>query len=95
MRYRELERIHLRADSAYRPRPYHGPVTLFRATRDSPSATLGWESVALGGIQVVDVDASHDNLIEQPAFARALRASLQRAHEAQRSGVRAGSGRNA
>ena len=39
VRYRELERIHLRADSAYRPRPYHGPVTLFRATRDSPSAT--------------------------------------------------------
>jgi thioesterase domain-containing protein len=95
VRNRELQRIHLRADCAYRPRPYHGPVTLFRATRDSPSATLGWESVALGGIEVVDVDAFHDNLIEQPAFARALRASLQRAHETQVRGARSSIGSNA
>jgi len=85
VRYRELERVHLRADCAYRPRPYHGPVTLFRATEQSDSAaspTLGWDAVALGGIQVVDVRGSHDNLIEQADFAAALRAALDRAHGA-------------
>jgi amino acid adenylation domain-containing protein len=99
VRYRELERVHLRADCAYRPRPYHGAITLFRATEQSETAspTLGWDAVALGGMRVIDVHGSHDNLIEQPEFARALRAALDIAHQfepapavrARRAGARA------
>jgi thioesterase domain-containing protein len=80
MRYRELERIHARADFAYRPSSYGGQVTLFRA-REQPAAfagayALGWESVELGGLHVVNLPGSHAHLIEQPMLAAALRAEL-------------------
>ncbi|HZP65432.1 MAG TPA: amino acid adenylation domain-containing protein [Rudaea sp.] len=83
IRYRELERVHMRADLAYRPKPYFGPLTLFRASvpceRGSRSRTLGWDSVALGGLDVVDLPGTHDTLVEQPELASALRATLDRA----------------
>jgi len=90
VRYRELERIHLHADDTYRPRPYAGEITLFRA-REQPerlrdSWALGWEALALGGVRVVDLPGTHDTLIEQPDLARALRAAL----DAVRGGARAG-----
>ncbi len=80
-RYRELERIHARADFAYRPLPYGGQVTLFRA-HEQPAAfagayALGWENVDLGGLHVVDLPGSHARLIEQPMLASALREALE------------------
>ena len=86
VRYREIERVHLRADCVYRPRPYYGPITLFRAAQKCEltpaSHTLGWDSVALGGIQVIELPGSHDNLIEQPELAHELRRALDAAHAA-------------
>src|SRR4029078_7289518 len=68
VRYRQLERIHLRADVSYRPRPYPGTVPVFRA-REQPermasSWALGWDAVA-ADVRVVDLPGSHDTLIEQ------------------------------
>ncbi|HET7779473.1 MAG TPA: amino acid adenylation domain-containing protein [Rudaea sp.] len=90
VRYRQLERIHLRADVSYRPRPYPGTVTVFRA-REQPermasSWALGWDAVA-ADVRVVDLPGSHDTLIEQPALASALRDALQVARESQRTGA--------
>jgi amino acid adenylation domain-containing protein len=82
VRYRELERIHLRADAAHCAGPYRGRVTLFRASEAQGEATsraLGWEEVELGGIEIIDLPGTHDTLIEQPALALALRAALARA----------------
>ena len=91
VRYRELERIHLRADDAYRPRAYPGLVTLFRALQQpealADSRALGWEAIALGGITVVDVPGTHDTLIEQPELASELRRALQTAREVEQQGL--------
>jgi amino acid adenylation domain-containing protein len=82
-RYRELERAHWRADFAYRPRAYSGMVNLFRA-REQPEPladmrALGWDTVALGGVHVIDLPGTHETLIEQPELANALRSVLDRA----------------
>jgi len=85
VRYRTLERIHLRADDTYQARPYRGPMTLFRAS-DQPeslarSRALGWQDVALGTLEVVDLPGTHDTLIVQPGLAQALRGALERARK--------------
>ena len=94
VRYRELERIHLRADDAYRPRAYPGVVTLFRAKQQpeqlADSRALGWEAVTLGGIEVIDVPGTHDTLIEQPELASELRRALHQAREHERQGLNSG-----
>jgi thioesterase domain-containing protein len=92
LRYREIERVHLRANDTYVPLPYHGAITLFRAS-EQPDAlaggpTLGWDSVAKAGIRVIDLPGTHDTLIEQPALAPALREELALAQR-QAAGVRA------
>jgi thioesterase domain-containing protein len=90
VRYRQLERIHLRADETYRPSAYPGTVTVFRAreqpARISSSWALGWDAVA-ADVRVVDLPGSHDTLIEQPALAIALRDALQAARESQHAGA--------
>jgi len=90
VRYRQLERIHLRADETYRPSAYPGTVTVFRA-REQParlasSWALGWDAVA-ADVHVVDLPGSHDTLIEQPALVSALRDALQVARESQHTGA--------
>jgi amino acid adenylation domain-containing protein len=73
-----------RAVREYRPRPYPGRVTLFRA-RDrrvtgTYSRTLGWGQLARGGIRVVDVPGSHSTVLRpgsEPPMAAKLLACLQ------------------
>lgn len=58
-----------RAVDAYRPQPYPGPITVFRAAdnlRDSTEAIrtgLGWADVAHGGLEVVDVPGGHMSML--------------------------------
>ncbi|MEY5037316.1 MAG: hypothetical protein RL472_422, partial [Pseudomonadota bacterium] len=53
----------------YRPQPYGGPLTVFRADRsfwDSPealSSALGWISVAQGGLQMFDLPGTHLSIL--------------------------------
>jgi thioesterase domain-containing protein len=72
-----------RAVRHYRPEPYAGPITLFRATDRSVtgtySRTLGWRRLALGGIRVIDVPGSHSTVLKpgsEPPMAAKLRACL-------------------
>jgi amino acid adenylation domain-containing protein len=83
LRYRELERVHYRALMAYRPRSYDGRAVLFRASSQPrstrPTGTLGWSHCMPRGIEVIDLNATHDNLIEQPELACRLGSVLRRA----------------
>ncbi len=61
-------RANLRAMYEYRPGPYGGPVTLLRASEHGAAGagTLGWESVAAGGVEVHTVPGSHFTLVREP-----------------------------
>jgi amino acid adenylation domain-containing protein len=56
------------AADAYRPRPYCGSVTLFRATdrriTRTYSRTLGWGGLARGGVRVIDVPGDHRTIMQ-------------------------------
>ena len=72
-----------RAVQAYRPVPYAGPITLFRATdrrvTGTYSRTLGWNGLAQGGVRVIDVPGSHSTVLRpgsEPPMAAKLRALL-------------------
>ena len=73
----ELERANMHAFYRYNPKPYSGMLTLFRAQVQPyellKSRDLGWNSVANGGIEILDIPGTHDTLIEQPVLLTALR----------------------
>jgi thioesterase domain-containing protein len=77
LRYRELERANMHAFYRYHAKAYPGLLTLFRAEVQPyelvKSRDLGWNSVAAGGIEIVDIPGTHDTLIEQPMLLTALR----------------------
>jgi len=83
LRYRAIERAHYRALVAYHPQIYDGQAVLFRASAQPrstrPTGTLGWSHYMPRGIEVIDLNATHDNLIEQPELSHRLRAVLKRA----------------
>jgi thioesterase domain-containing protein len=84
LRYREVERVHEKAYMAYKPEPYEDLIVLFRATEqcEGASRALGWEGVATGHIEIIDLPGGHDSLIEQPLLLEKLRKVLERAQAA-------------
>jgi amino acid adenylation domain-containing protein len=55
-----------RALRAYRPRPYPGPVVLLQSRASGSPSGLGWEPLALGGLQVVSVPGGHHSMLMPP-----------------------------
>lgn len=82
IRYAELEAVHTRAYVNYAVQAYPAAVVLFRANeqpahlRDKPA--LGWESL-VDSIRIIAIPGSHRGLVEAPALARALGATIVRA----------------
>jgi thioesterase domain-containing protein len=77
-----------RAKNSYFARPYKGKVTLFRARQGHilrcPDPSLGWQKIAQGGLEIIDVSGEHDVMVEMPhvgELARKLRESFDRACE--------------
>ncbi|RYD54191.1 MAG: non-ribosomal peptide synthetase, partial [Verrucomicrobiaceae bacterium] len=73
-----------RAMQAYRPRPYAGTTTLFKAMTPSDKvewpADYGWTSVALEGLRIIPVPGRHLTLFDEGnvgSLARALQEALQ------------------
>jgi thioesterase domain-containing protein len=73
-----------RAVRQYRPAPYSGQITLFRATDRSVTGTygrtLGWARLARGGTRVIDVPGTHSTVLRpgsEPPMAARLRACLE------------------
>ncbi|MFQ5417794.1 MAG: thioesterase domain-containing protein, partial [Myxococcota bacterium] len=86
-RRRRLKREAIRARGRYRPRPFPGRILLVRAAKQ-PFETLfefdrlrGWGPFAAGGIETLDLDATHVDLLHDefaPAIATAVNALLAR-----------------
>ena len=72
LRYLEVEEAHKRALGRYTVGPYSGKITLMRAadvretagTRRNP--TLGWGTLAGGGLEIHDVPGGHTSMFEEP-----------------------------
>lgn len=72
LRYPQVEAAHKRALWRYTVQPYPGKVILMRAlefeqtgaTRRNP--TLGWETIAGGGLEIHEVPGSHYTMCEEP-----------------------------
>jgi thioesterase domain-containing protein len=72
-RYFDVYWTNVEASLSWTPRLYNGPVVLLRA-RGNPETppsiledpTLGWGSVALGGVEVLDVPGTHFDLLDPP-----------------------------
>ncbi|HXD91537.1 MAG TPA: thioesterase domain-containing protein, partial [Candidatus Binataceae bacterium] len=60
------------AAGEYRPRPYIGKITLFRAARgiasadDRFGADLGWERWTTQGVEVHEIPGTHEDLMTEP-----------------------------
>jgi thioesterase domain-containing protein len=55
----------------YVPRPYHGPVTLFRAREINRvyahmGPRLGWDEAVLPALEVVEIPGDHESLFREP-----------------------------
>jgi thioesterase domain-containing protein/acyl carrier protein len=86
---RDPSRALEQAARCYRPSPYPGSITLFRArSPNSPApveGTLGWSRVAMGGVDVHEVPGEHLTIMHEPQveeLARNLRVLLDRARAA-------------
>ncbi|MCB9169811.1 MAG: amino acid adenylation domain-containing protein [Flavobacteriales bacterium] len=50
----------------YRPRPYRGPIAIFRAAATTGPRDMGWKRLAAGPLEVIDVPGDHYNMIKEP-----------------------------
>jgi amino acid adenylation domain-containing protein/non-ribosomal peptide synthase protein (TIGR01720 family) len=70
MCYVRASAANTRARDTYVPQPYPGPIVLFRAMRGHvlrcPDPTLGWQEIALGGLEIIDAPGEHDTFVERP-----------------------------
>lgn len=66
----QMARAFLEAADQYKPEPYPGPVTLYRASEVSPvfqhaGTKLGWDELT-PQMKVVEVPGDHDTLVYEP-----------------------------
>ncbi|TCP59425.1 amino acid adenylation domain-containing protein [Tumebacillus sp. BK434] len=90
--FRRMLRVsaaHERAAGSYRPVPFPGDMTLFRAAEQPEGAArteaLGWETLVQGSLTVQEVPGDHDTIVAMPhvlMLAEQLSSALQRAHAA-------------
>ena len=81
-----------RAAAAYVPKPYGGPVTLFRATEQPrgiyEDRSLGWAPLIKGELTVYDTPGHHGAIVREPRariLAEQLKDSLRRVNSAKNS----------
>jgi hypothetical protein len=63
----------------YTPRPYHGPITFFRATGniENKDPFRGWKQLALGGMEFFDFECEHETMVEDVEVAKKLNEVLK------------------
>jgi thioesterase domain-containing protein/acyl carrier protein len=68
--FREMRGVLLHAGWDYRPRPYPGRITLFRAVGNGasrgPDPLSGWNQVAAGGVEIYEVAGDHNTMMREP-----------------------------
>jgi thioesterase domain-containing protein len=90
--YRMAIETHRWSHAQYKPRPYPGRVTLFRARAQGLLASprerdFGWGRIAVGGVDVKVFPGNHFNIMKKP-FVRILARELRRALDREETGVR-------
>jgi thioesterase domain-containing protein len=83
--YVQTMEYHLKLLREYKPRPYSGPLTLYRA-RTQPlfrlsETELGWGAIVNGGIGVVQIPGNHSTIVSEPRvrlLADALRSAIEK-----------------
>jgi amino acid adenylation domain-containing protein len=80
---REVEEVNYQAQRQYIPRPYPGRVTFFSAREEVSSLEnqCGWQSLAQGGVKIIEVPGNHQTMIKPPnvqGLAQQLTACLTR-----------------
>lgn len=85
---------------SYRPKPFPGKVTVFRAAAQpltSPhSPDHCWSQLAQGGVEVVGIPGNHSSILVDPdlqVFARKLKEQLEKAQQEAGSRTRGGTGK--
>ena len=84
-RHRAFVEAHFIAALAYRPQPYAGRVTLFRARAQALSRAAdpdkGWRALALGGVDIRDFPGSHHTLLDKPFVGELARVVQEKLEE--------------
>jgi len=86
---RSADEISWVAAMNYRPRPWKGAITLFRASVQPDSRLpldLGWTPLAEGGVELYELPGDHDLVFREPnihVLAAQLRARLERSDAAE------------
>jgi surfactin family lipopeptide synthetase A len=62
----DLERIGILAGEIYEPRPYAGPVAIFRADTKSFGEMSGWRNVITGPVELHDIPGTHLGMFFHP-----------------------------
>ena len=79
---RRIAQRHWRAVQGYRPQRYPGRITLFRSRFQSPflglGSEMGWDRVAMGGVEVVRVPGGHLSVLQPPNVDVLARRFLER-----------------
>jgi len=84
-RVREIEQINFHAMQSYKPKPYPGPITFFRANRhrfELADPQASWGKFAAGGLEMHEIPGYHGSLVAPPhvsVLATKLRVCLEEA----------------
>ena len=94
-RFFRLYKHHMMSSRQYRPQPFDGALTLFRAAEPSHDVledralraepSLGWDTLSHLPVAVIDVPGDHSTMLAQPQVAH-LAAQLRRSLEAPGAG---------
>jgi thioesterase domain-containing protein len=83
---KQVRMIGYRAGTSYKPKPYAGSATLFRATEQPrgiyPDRSLGWSALVRGALRIYDTPGHHGAIVREPrsrALAEQLMQALRRA----------------
>ncbi|MEO7081749.1 MAG: thioesterase domain-containing protein, partial [Flavobacteriales bacterium] len=58
---------------AYRPKPYSGPVTIFKAERTPGPDDMGWSTLVTGPLDIKVLPGDHYSLIKDPEVVRLVK----------------------
>ena len=67
--YVKYAETHWQALTRYKPKPYAGEITLFRAKKQGLTNfnhTLGWEALVDGRVEVTVIPGTHESMLQEP-----------------------------